>query len=83
MYSIAEWIDGCEYSIEIITITLKENIAETKFFGNKYTTAEKINLTKDDYKISRHNKYYILQSLDDCHSFCDKNRYVTSREWWL
>ena len=42
MYSTAEWIDGCEYSIEIITITLKENIAETKFFGNKYTTAEKL-----------------------------------------
>ena len=32
MYSTVERIDGCEYSIEIITLTLKECVAGTNFF---------------------------------------------------
>ena len=32
MYSTVERIDGCEYSVEIITLTLKECVAGTNFF---------------------------------------------------
>ena len=44
MYSTVERMDGCEYSLEIIIVLLKERIAEINFFffGNKYTIAEKI-----------------------------------------
>ena len=32
IYSVVKRIDGCEYSLEIIIVTLKERIAETNFF---------------------------------------------------
>ena len=74
MYITAEWMDGCENSIEIIIITLKECISKTNFFfGNKHTTAKKITQTIDECKICGQNKYSILQTIDDCHSFFDKN----------
>ena len=32
MYSTVEKMDGCEYSIKIIIVTLKKRIARTNFF---------------------------------------------------
>ena len=42
MYSTVEIMDGCEYSIEIIIVPLKECKTEIKFFRNKQSTAERI-----------------------------------------
>ena len=33
MYSTIEKMDGCEYSTEIIIVTLKKRIVETNFFS--------------------------------------------------
>ena len=56
MYSTVERMDGCNYSIELINVPLKERPAGTNFFGNKHTTAERITQTMDDCKFSRQNK---------------------------
>ena len=41
MYNALERMDGCEYSIELIMVPLKERIAESNlFFGNKHLTAD-------------------------------------------
>ena len=60
IYSAVEGMNGCEYSLEIIIVPLKERITETNFFGNKHTIAERIAQTMDDCKISRQNKYIML-----------------------
>ena len=83
MYSTVKRMDGCEYFIEIITVSLKDLIAAINYFENKLITAEKIIQTMDDCKFSCQNKYSTPQRIDDCRSFCDKNRYTTSRNEWL
>ena len=63
-------------------------------FGNKHTTAKKmktmkkkkylkITQTTANRKFSRQNKHSTLQTMNHCHSFCDKNRYPTSKDIWL
>ena len=69
-------MDGCECSIKIMAVPLKECMAGTTFFGNKHTTAERIIQTMDGCKFSYQNKCSALQRMDDCHSFCDKTRYT-------
>ena len=76
-------MDGCEYSIEIIIITLKERMTEANTFGNKNTTAEKITQTMDNCNISLLNKYSILRRINACYLFRDKSRYLTPKEGWL
>ena len=46
-------------------------------------TIESIAQTIDDCKFSRKDKYSTLQRVDECHSFCDKNRYPTSKDGCL
>ena len=41
--------------------------------------AEIITQTMDGCKFSCQNKYSNAQRMDDCHSYCDKNRYTTWR----
>ena len=54
MYSAIERMDTCEYSLEIITVPLKERITGINFFfANKHTTAERITQTMDECKFSR------------------------------
>ena len=80
-YSVVERMDGCDYSFEIIiviTVPLKEHITETIFFvvvEANVLIAERTAQTMDDCKISRQTKYIILERMDDCYSFCNKNRY--------
>ena len=56
---------------------------ESTFFGNKHTTAEEITQTTYECKLPCQNKYSTLQITNDCHSFCRKTRYPTSRDGWL
>ena len=76
VYSTVEMMGGCEYSLGIIIVTLEERIVGTNFFRNKQS-AERITQTMDDFKFSCQNKYSALQRMDDCHSFCDKNKCTT------
>ena len=76
-------MDGCEYSIEIIRVHLKERMAGTTFFENKHATAERTTQTMDDCNSSYQDKYGTFQRMGDYHSFHDKNRYITSRNGWL
>ena len=78
IYSAVERIDGFESSLEIIIVLLK-----LTFFGNKHTIAERIAQTMHNYKISHQTKYIILERMDHCYSFYDKNRYPASKEGWL
>ena len=81
IYSAVERMDGCEYSLEIIIVLLKEHITETNFFfGNKHIIAGRIAQTMDDCKISRQTKYIIFETMDDCYSFCDKNILLKRRD---
>ena len=82
MHSTVEKRDDCEYSLKII-ISLKEHMAGIKCFGNKHATGERIDLAMHNSTFSCQNKYSTLQGMDDCHSFCDKKRYTTSRDGWL
>ena len=50
------------------------------FFGNKHSTAGGNTQIMDDSKFSYQNKYAALKRMDGYHSFCDKNRYTTSRD---
>ena len=47
IYSVAERMVGCEYSLEIIIVSVKPF-----FFGNEHAIAERIAQTMDGYKIS-------------------------------
>ena len=84
MYSTVEIMDGCKYYRKIIIVILKERIAGSIFFyyyyfGKKHTV-ELITQTINDCKLFCQNKCSTLQRMDDCHSFCDKIRYNTSRD---
>lgn len=70
-------MDGCNTSKKVIIVPQKERIIRTNFFVNEYTTAEINNETMGNYEIARQNKYCIIQSMEDYHSFCDRNRYST------
>ena len=65
MYSTVKRMDGCEYFIEIITVSLKDLIAAINYFENKLITAEKIIQTMDDCKFSCQNKYSTTQRIDE------------------
>ena len=94
MYITIERMDGCEYSIEIFIVPFKELIAGINLFleinilllkkwkpwKKKYL---KITQTMANRKFSRQNKHSTVQTMNDCHSFCDKNRYPTSKDIWL
>ena len=60
MYSTGEKLDGCDYSIEIIIVPLKERVAGTNFYGDKHTIAEGTTKTMDNCNFSRQNKYSTL-----------------------
>ena len=81
MYSTFERMDGCEHSIEIIRVTLKECIARTNFFWNILLLKELLQQWMTATFFCQ-NKYSTLL-MDDCHSFLDKNRYTTSKDGWL
>ena len=66
MYSVVERMDDCEYSLEITIVPLKECIAEKNIFFGNKHTIVE----------------KITQAMDGCYSFCDKNRYPTSKEGW-
>ena len=72
-YSTIERMDIYKPSIKVVIIPLNECKTRTYFFKNKYVTAERNNC-----KNSRQSKYCILQRMDDCYSFCDKNRYSST-----
>ena len=74
-------MNGCEYSMKIIKISIRARITGLTFLGNKHTATERITQTTDDYKISRKNNYSILRRMDDYYS--DKNGYPTSKEAFL
>ena len=82
MYSTADK-NGWLRVLCIIIVPLKKRISGTNFFENKHCTAGRITETMNDCKFSCQNKYSALQSMNDCHSFCDKNRYTISRDEWL
>ena len=71
-------MNGCEYSMKIIKISIRERITRLTFLGNKHTATERITQTTDDCKISRKNKYSILRRMDDYYP--NKNGYPTSKE---
>ena len=50
---------------------------------SKKPTAERITQTMDDCKFSCQDEYSTIQRMDECHCYCDKNRYTTSRVGWL
>ena len=83
--STVERMVGCEYSIKIIVVPFIniEYIAGTNFFGNKNTTAKRITQTMDHGKFFFQNKCSNLQRMDECHSYSDESRYITSRDGWL
>ena len=74
---------GYEYSIELIKYLRKNTLPESTFVWKKHTTAERTSQTLADCKFSCQNKYSSLRWMDDSYSFCDKNRYTTSRDEWL
>ena len=82
MHNAVEIMDGCEYSIKIIIVPLKERM-EPVYVGDEHTTAERITLTKNDCKFSCQNKYSTFLRMDDCHSFYDKNRYSNYFKGWM
>ena len=42
-------------------------------------TPERVTQKMDDWKFSCKNKYSTIQKMDECDSYCDRNRYTTSR----
>ena len=74
---------GYEYSIELIKYLERTHCQNQLLFGKKHTTAERTSQTMADCKFSCQNKYSSLRWMDDSYSFCDKNRYTTSRDEWL
>ena len=68
--------NGCDSSIEMIKVPLNHSTFD--FFGNKHTPPEWITQKMNDCKFFCQNKCNTLEIMDDCHSFCGKNRYYTS-----
>ena len=64
-------MDDWEYCIEIIMV-LYERTNDTKVYGNKHATVERITQTIDDCKFSCQNKNSTLERMDECHSFWAK-----------
>ena len=60
-----------------------ERMGVCEYSKNNYSTYCWKNYSMDDCKFSGQNKYSTIQGMDECHSYCDKNRCTTSTVGWL